>query len=68
MKSEWTGKIVGEMHVNEISQQMLADETGYSRPYINQLLNSRRPQSEWAAMVIEDAIETIKKRQAESIA
>lgn len=37
---EWNGKIVGDMHRYGITREMLADASGYSRPYISKMLHS----------------------------
>ena len=35
---EWTGALVGRMHVARISKQDLAEELGYTRQYISMIL------------------------------
>lgn len=36
---DWTGKIVGELHVKKITQKQLAEEMGIHPAYVSQLLN-----------------------------
>ena len=44
MKEKWTGTLIGYMHNNDVSQQDLADELGFSRGYVCMILNgTRRP-------------------------
>lgn len=40
MPAQWTGKIVGEMHNNNITGKMLAAELGWHEKYLSQVLNS----------------------------
>lgn len=42
MREKWTGEIVKQLHIHEISQQELADELGIASTYVSALLNGRR--------------------------
>lgn len=42
MPENWTGAIVGKMHVNRISNDELAAELGYTTEYISMVLNGHR--------------------------
>jgi len=39
---EWTGEIVGAMHVNRITAKQLADEIGWDAKYLSAILNGHR--------------------------
>lgn len=43
MPAQWTGKIVGEMHINDITGKMLAAEVDWNEKYLSQVLNSEHP-------------------------
>lgn len=43
MPAQWTGSIVGEMHVNGITGIMLAAELDWNPKYLSQVLNSPDP-------------------------
>lgn len=44
MKEAWTGRLVGKMHVEEITMEELGREIGVGKAYISQILNGiRRP-------------------------
>lgn len=43
MPAQWTGSIVGEMHLNGITGKMLAEELGWHPKYLSQVLNSCDP-------------------------
>lgn len=58
---EWNGKVVGEMHRYRISRDMLADATGYSRPYISRVLNSEQV-TFMAQSAIDGAMDKLKRR------
>lgn len=42
MPAQWTGEIVGKMHLLEISQVQLADALGYTPEYVCAVLNGKR--------------------------
>lgn len=45
MLDKWTGDLVGRMHVNEVSQNELATELGYTKSYVSMVLRGRnKPQ------------------------
>ena len=43
MPAQWTGKVVGEMHNNGITNKMLAEEIGWNEKYLSTVLNSSDP-------------------------
>lgn len=42
MKANWTGDLIGKMHVHEVSQEELAEELGCSKAYVSMILNGSR--------------------------
>lgn len=42
MPKKWTGDLVGLMHNNKISFQMLADKLGVTNRYVSMVLNGHR--------------------------
>lgn len=42
MPEKWTGEVIGLMHNNRISFQMLADRLGWHVKYLSAVLNSKR--------------------------
>ncbi len=42
MPAQWTAEIVGEMHLNGIRKQQLAQELGVTTGYVSMLLNGHR--------------------------
>lgn len=42
MPEKWTGRLVGQMHNERITQEDLAVELGCSKGYINMILNGKR--------------------------
>jgi hypothetical protein len=61
----WTGKLVGKMHVHEITYDEVAAELGVSRPYVSMLLNGHRKPPD-AKKRIEMAIDSIIAKRAEN--
>lgn len=42
MPEQWTGDIVGKMHINCIAYEELAEKLGYTKTYISMVLNGHR--------------------------
>lgn len=42
MPEEWTGHLVGKMHNERITYEELANELGFTKPYISMILNGKR--------------------------
>lgn len=42
MKPEWTGRMIGRMHVNGVTYDDLAAEIGVGKAYISMILNGAR--------------------------
>lgn len=58
MPAQWTGKIVGEMHVNGITGKRLAAELDWNEKYLSQVLNSPNPPKK-AEQKIRDAMDRL---------
>ena len=46
MLSQWTGELVGKLHLHGITQLELANELGYSPEYVSSVLNGKRSPKE----------------------
>ena len=42
MLENWTGEVVGIMHINKISHQKLAEQVGWYVKYLSAVLNGKR--------------------------
>ncbi|UZT82929.1 helix-turn-helix domain-containing protein [Caproicibacterium sp. BJN0003] len=42
MPENWTGKIIGKMHVCRVSKKQLAAQLGYTPEYVSMVLNGHR--------------------------
>lgn len=62
MPAQWTGRIVGEMHINDITNKMLAAELDWNEKYLSQVLNSPDPPKK-AEEKVSAALERIIKRK-----
>lgn len=64
MPEKWTGRIVGIMHVNQISYEELARELGVTKPYAGMILNGVRKPPD-AEKRVSAAINNILARRKE---
>ena len=55
MLEKWTGEVVGTMHINRISYQMLADRIGWNVKYLSVVLNGHRKPA-GAERMVKDAL------------
>lgn len=62
MPEKWTGKLVGKMHNERVSQQDIADEVGMSRTYVCMVLNGQK-RSPVAEKRFNEAFEAILKKR-----
>ena len=60
MTAQWTGSVVGEMHLNKVTTKQLADELGWHPKYLSAVLN-RNPKK--AEEKIRDALCRIIERK-----
>ena len=51
MPEKWTGEVVGLMHVNRISYQLLADKIGWHVKYLSAVMNGHRKPADAEQMV-----------------
>lgn len=58
MPEKWTGEVVGIMHVNRISYQMLADRIGWHVKYLSAVMNGHRKPT-GAERMVKDALDEI---------
>lgn len=42
MPAQWTGRLIGEMHTNNVKHYELAEEAGLHLKYMSQILNGHR--------------------------
>lgn len=42
MIAQWTGDVIGKMHVAGVSMKQLADELGWNVKYLSSVINCRR--------------------------
>jgi predicted transcriptional regulator len=61
----WTGRLVGKMHNERVTHEMLAQELGVTKPYISMLLNGAR-KPDGAKERLEAAFNNIIAKRKES--
>lgn len=66
MPAQWTGRIVGEIHNNNITAKDLAKEVGWNDKYLSQVLNSDNPPKN-AERKVSDALCRIIQRKGDSV-
>lgn len=42
MREEWTGELVGRMHIEQVTQEELAKEMNVKKAYVSMILNGKR--------------------------
>lgn len=42
MPAQWTGELIGEMHLKKISKKQLAERLGVTPEYVSMVLNGHR--------------------------
>lgn len=42
MRPEWTGEVIGKLHVHGLSIKELAESMGYTHEYLSVILNGKR--------------------------
>lgn len=55
MPAQWTGEIVGKMHLHGITVKQLAEAVGWNPKYLSQVLHSDEPPAK-AKQKISDAL------------
>ena len=64
MPKEWTGDVVGLMHVHKITNQQLAEHLGVTDRYVSMVLNGHRDPDgayERFRSAVEEIVEEMKK-------
>lgn len=64
MKEIWTGEVVGEMHIHEITQDDIAKELGCRKSYVSMILNGQRSPKD-AERRVRDAIMSVIRKRGE---
>lgn len=67
MPKEWTGNLVGLMHVHDISSLELAKELGVTDRYVSAILNSHKEPAD-AERRLSDAVGRIIERKRSELA
>lgn len=62
MKEAWTGRLVGKMHVNDVTYEELGKEMGICKGYVAQILNGYRKPKD-ARKRMETALDAILERR-----
>lgn len=62
MPEKWTGKVVGKMHVEEITNKDIAKEMGVTPAYVSMILNSSRSPA-WAKERVTKALEAVIEKR-----
>jgi predicted urease superfamily metal-dependent hydrolase len=62
MPEQWTGDVVGELHLANISMEQLADEVGWHPKYLSAVMNGHRKPKD-AEQKVRDALERLKMRK-----
>lgn len=62
MPANWTGEVVGEMHVAKITNRDIAREMGVTAAYISMILNGDR-EPPWAEERVREALARLKARK-----
>ena len=63
MPEKWTGKIVGKMHTEEITNKDIAKEMGVTPSYVSMILNSSRNPASAKERVTKALEAVIEKRK-----
>ena len=62
MPAQWTGRLIGEMHVAGITARQLAAEAGWNARYLSTVLNGHREPKKAEATLEAALARLIKKR------
>lgn len=62
MREAWTGRLVGKMHVHEITANEVAKEMGVCKAYVSMMMNGKRTPP-GARSKLEDAVNRIIERK-----
>lgn len=60
MPAQWTGDVIGKMHIHRISKKALAAHLGYTAEYISMVLNGKKCPND-AEAVFRKAVDELAK-------
>ena len=63
MPAQWTGRLIGEMHVAGITARQLAAEAGWNARYLSTVLNGHREPKNAEATLRAALIRLINKKE-----
>ena len=63
MPAQWTGRLIGEMHVAGITARQLAAEAGWNARYLSTVLNGHREPKKAEATLRAALIRLINKKE-----
>ena len=66
MPAQWTGELVGRMHLNGITKKQLANALGFTAEYVSMVLNGHREPQD-AETRFTEAVNTLISEQDQSI-
>lgn len=64
MPAQWTGRVIGELHNNNLTAKELAKEVGWNDKYLSQVLNSENPPKD-AERKLTDALNRLIMRKCQ---
>ena len=62
MPEKWTGRLVGRMHNERVSQDDMAEELGVTKAYVSMILHGRR-KPDGIQKRMEDAFESVVSKR-----
>lgn len=62
--AQWTGRIIGKMHIHQVSQMELAEQLGMTPEYVGKVLNGKRESPNAKERFNAALDEIIKNREA----
>lgn len=63
MLAQWTGEIIGQMHVNGITAKQVAEAIGWHPKYLSQVLNGHKTPAD-AESKVRKALDKLLSEQA----
>lgn len=65
--AQWTGELIGEMHLKKISKKQLAERLGVTPEYVSMVLNGHR-EPDGVEERFRDAVESLIQEQTQDSA
>lgn len=66
VKEKWTGDLIGNMHVHEVTYDELAAELGITKSYVSMILNGSRTPANAKERLQEAYSRILEKRKAKT--